>query len=54
VICLPEASEYLAQKISAARQVIISGCGHAPFLTQSVLFNAYLEEFQGMVSGREH
>jgi pimeloyl-[acyl-carrier protein] methyl ester esterase len=54
VICLPEASEYLAQKISAARQVVFSGCGHAPFLTQSGLFNAYLVDFQGMVIGREH
>ena len=54
VICLPQASEFLAQRISSARQVVFAGCGHAPFLTQSARFNACLEEFRGMVSGRAH
>jgi pimeloyl-[acyl-carrier protein] methyl ester esterase len=54
VICLPQASEFLAQRISSAQQVIFTGCGHAPFLTQSARFNACLEEFRGMVSGRAH
>ena len=54
VICLPEASGYLARRIPSARQVLFAGCGHAPFLTQSARFNACLEEFRGMVSGRGH
>jgi pimeloyl-[acyl-carrier protein] methyl ester esterase len=54
VICLPQASEFLAQRISSARQIVFAGCGHAPFLTQSTHFNACLEEFQGMVGGRAH
>lgn len=54
VICLPEASEYLTLRIPAARLAVFTGCGHAPFLTRSGLFNACLEEFTGMVSGREH
>jgi pimeloyl-[acyl-carrier protein] methyl ester esterase len=54
VICLPQASELLAQHVAAARQIIFSGCAHAPFLTQSSRFNACLEEFRGMVSNREY
>jgi pimeloyl-ACP methyl ester esterase len=54
VICLPQASGYLAHRIPSARQVLFAGCGHAPFLTQSARFNAHLEEFRGMVTGREH
>lgn len=54
VICLPQASEYLAQRISSSRRVIFAGCGHAPFLTQSIRFNRCLDEFRGMVSGRAH
>jgi pimeloyl-ACP methyl ester carboxylesterase len=54
VICLPQASGYLAHRIPSARQVLFAGCGHAPFLTQSAGFNARLEEFRGMVSRREH
>lgn len=54
VICLPQASEYMAQQISSARQIVFAGCGHAPFLTQSARFNECLEEFREMVSGREH
>jgi pimeloyl-ACP methyl ester esterase len=54
VICLPQASAFLAQRIPSARQMVFSGCGHAPFLTQSTRFNACLEDFRGMVSGRGH
>jgi pimeloyl-ACP methyl ester esterase len=54
VICLPQASEYMAQRILSARQFVFAGCGHAPFLTQSNLFNENLKEFRRMVSGREH
>jgi pimeloyl-[acyl-carrier protein] methyl ester esterase len=54
VICLPQASAFLAERIPTARQVVFAGCGHAPFLTQSRRFNACLEEFGGMVSGCAH
>ena len=54
VICLPQASEFLVQRISSARQLVFTGCGHAPFLTQGTRFNACLEEFRGMVSAREY
>jgi len=51
-ICPPQASEYLMQRIVSARQTVFVSCGHAPFLTQDVYFNACLKEFRGMVSGR--
>jgi pimeloyl-ACP methyl ester esterase len=54
VICLPQASEYMARRISSARQIVFAGCGHVPFLTQSTGFNTCLEDFRAMVSGREH
>jgi len=54
VICLPQASAFLAERISSARQIRFAGCGHAPFLTQGTRFNACLEEFRGMVSERAH
>lgn len=54
VICLPQASAFMKERISSARQVLFAGCGHAPFLTQSAHFNTCLEEFRGMVSKREH
>jgi pimeloyl-[acyl-carrier protein] methyl ester esterase len=44
-ICLPQASQYLKEHISAAEQVVFPGCGHAPFLTQSQIFNAELVRF---------
>lgn len=44
-ICLPEASRFLKEHISGARQVIFPGCGHAPFLTHSRQFNAELTTF---------
>ena len=50
VICLPQASDFLARGIPSARQVMFAGCGHAPFLTHSRRFNACIEEFRGMVS----
>jgi pimeloyl-[acyl-carrier protein] methyl ester esterase len=54
VICLPQASGLLAERVAAARQIVFAGCGHAPFLTQSTRFNACLEEFRGMVSERAY
>lgn len=54
VICLPQASGFLAQGIPKARRIEFAGCGHAPFLTQSARFNACLEEFRGKVCGSGH
>jgi len=45
LICLPQASDYLAGAIGGARQVVFPGCGHAPFLTDPAHFNRCLEEF---------
>jgi pimeloyl-[acyl-carrier protein] methyl ester esterase len=54
VICLPQASAFLEQRISSARRIVFAGCGHAPFLSQSSRFNTCLEEFRGMVNERAH
>lgn len=45
MICLPEASGYLARHLADCRQVEFSGCGHAPFLTRSEQFDAVLINF---------
>jgi pimeloyl-[acyl-carrier protein] methyl ester esterase len=49
VICLPQASEYLARRIPFSRQVLFAACGHAPFLTDSNRFNSCLKEFRDQV-----
>lgn len=54
VICLPQASGFLAQGISGAQRIEFAGCGHAPFLTESARFNACLDEFRGKVGARGH
>jgi pimeloyl-[acyl-carrier protein] methyl ester esterase len=51
VICLPQASEYLSMHIRNAREVVLSGCGHIPFLTQSSKFNASIEGFRDKLRG---
>jgi len=54
VICLPQASAFLEERIPTAHRIRFAGCGHAPFLTQSARFNACLEEFREMVSTHAH
>jgi len=44
-ICLPQASDYLAGNIPYSEHVVISGCGHAPFLTHCIEFNEHLKHF---------
>lgn len=44
-ICLPQASAYLKEHIAGAGQLLFHDCGHAPFMTQSKLFNAELSRF---------
>ncbi len=45
VICRPEASTFMVRQIPKSRQVVFSGCGHVPFLTQRSGFNMTLESF---------
>jgi pimeloyl-ACP methyl ester esterase len=45
VICPASASTYMAGLISGCEQVMLKGCGHAPFLTRSAVFNKLLIEF---------
>lgn len=51
-ICLPQASYYLKEHISAAEQVTYPQSGHAPFLTQTQQFNAGLIRFIRSNSGQ--
>lgn len=44
-ICLPGASSFLAENISESRQVIFSGCGHAPFLSHAEEFNNCISDY---------
>lgn len=50
-ICLPQASTYLKKHIPGAEQTVIPCCGHAPFLTQSKLFNAEIIRFSNGIFG---
>jgi pimeloyl-[acyl-carrier protein] methyl ester esterase len=50
-ICLPQASTYLRNNIPGAEQTVMPGCGHAPFLTQSRLFNAEIIRFSRSIFG---
>jgi pimeloyl-[acyl-carrier protein] methyl ester esterase len=44
-ICLPQASGYLVENITAARHKVFHGCGHAPFLSRATEFNAEIARF---------
>lgn len=50
MICLPEASAYMASHIRASRHVVFAGCGHAPFLTRGRAFDACLGGFAAEVA----
>ena len=52
VICLPGASLYLARQIAFSSQVVLPGCGHAPFLTRSREFAACIVNFSRRVRDR--
>ena len=51
VICLPGASAYMAQIIVNSQHIVMPGCGHAPFLTQSLGFDKALTDFRRGISG---
>jgi pimeloyl-ACP methyl ester esterase len=48
-ICLPQASRYLVENIRSAGQKVFPECGHAPFLTRHLEFNADIARFAGSV-----
>ncbi len=50
-ICLPQASEYMSEKICCSRRIVFPKCGHIPFISQSSQFNGSLVVFMGRVSG---
>lgn len=49
LICLPQASEYLALNIASSEHIVLRGCGHAPFLTHSSQFNEAIIRFAGRI-----
>ena len=50
-ICLPGASQYMAEKIPSAAIELISSAGHAPFLANPEAFNRMLSGFVQAVHG---
>ena len=50
VICLPGASEYMAQNIVNSQHIVMQGCGHTPFLTRSMEFDMALADFRRSIS----
>ena len=50
VICLPGASEYMAQIIADNQHIVMPGCGHTPFLTRCREFDMALTEFRRRIS----
>jgi len=50
-ICLPGASQYMAEKIPSAAIELISAAGHAPFLANPEAFNRMLSGFVRTVHG---
>jgi pimeloyl-ACP methyl ester esterase len=44
-ICLPDASVYMARRIPASAHIVLSDCGHAPFLTHCNEFNDAITSF---------
>lgn len=51
VICLPGASDYMAQIIVNCQHVVMPGGGHAPFLARSRAFDDALTDFRRRISG---
>lgn len=49
MICLPQASNYLAEHLKSARHIVFSGCGHAPFITRPEQFNDEITRYAGSI-----
>lgn len=52
LICLPQASDYLADHIKSALQKVFTGCGHAFFITRSEQFNNEIIQYARRVCDR--
>ncbi|MDO9309671.1 MAG: alpha/beta fold hydrolase [Deltaproteobacteria bacterium] len=52
IICLPQASDYLAKHIKSSCLRVFTGCGHAFFLTRAEQFNNEIIEYAGRVCDR--
>lgn len=52
IICLPQASDYLAKHIKSSCRRVFTGCGHAFFLTRAEQFNNEIIEYAGRVCDR--
>jgi non-heme chloroperoxidase len=48
-ICLPSASQYMAEHLSDARLEIMEGAGHAPFMSRPGEFAGILTEFMDVI-----
>lgn len=49
-ICLPGASDYMAQFLINCQHVVMPGCGHIPFLTRHTEFDQVLAGFRRRIS----
>lgn len=49
LICLPQASDYLAEHIRSSQRKVFAGCGHAIFLTRSEQFNLEIIQYAGRI-----
>ena len=46
-ICLPQASDFLAQQIRRSQHVVFAGCGHAPFSRRAAASMTVSGSFSG-------
>ena len=51
-ICLPGASDYMAERIAESVHMVFKGCGHAPFLSRCNQFNNTIANFCGGIFDR--
>jgi len=49
IICLPQASDYLAEHIRSSSRRVFAGCGHAIFLTRPEQFNQEIIQYAGRI-----
>lgn len=54
-VCLPGASQWMADKMPSGKHIVFPGVGHAPFLTRPGTFNSCLTQFiNEILSKGEH
>jgi pimeloyl-[acyl-carrier protein] methyl ester esterase len=44
-ICVPEASDFMARGITGSEHLVIKSCGHAPFLSNGLIFETAIADF---------